>query len=456
MKTTHHSANHSPAIDRRTFLAGLAATAALPALALPSGAKALPTNPDVVIVGSGASGIAAAHMLAQRGISFVVLEAKSRIGGRAFTDTATFGVPYDQGAAWIYQAAHNPLTPIANRGGYSLQAHDDVAERLFVGTSPASYTESAAYKEAWYEVSAALRGIGHSGQDVAAAARLPVNLPWTNVVKSWLGPMDMGMDIDSFSAVDWWNLDYKTPSLLIREGLGKVIADIGAEIPVQTSTPATTIRWGGADGVTVETPSGTIKAKACIVTVSTGVLAAESIRFDPALPTTTLQAIDDLPMSLLAKIALQFDDCSCFTVNENEWLSYTADSNQLAYFLSKPFGQHLMVGFVGGRFAWDLTAAGEAAAVDFALGELRRIFGPDVDRQFVRGHFTGWGSDGDVRGAFAVAKPGRHKARDMLANTISDRLFFAGEALAGGMATTVGGAFVNGRQVAAEVARQIS
>jgi len=102
------------------------------------------------------------------------------------------------------------------------------------------------------------------------------------------------------------------------------------------------------------------------------------------------------------------------------------------------------------------TAAGEKAAVDFALGELRSLFGPDVDRSFVAGRFTGWGSDANVRGAYAVAKPGGQKAREQLAQSHGDRLFFAGEALAGGMATTVGGAFMNGRQVADIVAREIA
>jgi monoamine oxidase len=450
------SAIGSTNVDRRKFLAGLTASAALPALMLPSAARSMPTNPDVVIVGAGAAGIAAAHLLAQRGISFVVVEAKDWIGGRAFTETASFGVPFDHGASWIYQADHNPLTPMAHRAGFGLIPHDDAKERLFVGSTPASYYENAAYQETWYEVETTLRAIAHSGQDVAAASRLPANLPWSDVVKTWLGPIDMGMEIESFSAADWWSLDMATPSLLVCEGVGSVVSSIGKDIPVQTSTPVTTIKWGGAEGVTVETPAGTIQAKAVIVTVSTGVLAAESIQFDPPLPTETVRAIDNLPMGLLAKVGLQFDGSTNFGMRANEWLSYTCDCSQLSYFLSWPCDTNMMVGFVGGKFAWDLTKAGEKAAVDFALGELRRIFGPEVDRSFVAGRFTGWGTDANVRGAYAVAKPGGHKAREQLARSHGDRLFFAGEALAGGMATTVGGAFVNGRQVADIVAREIA
>ena len=258
-----------------------------------------------------------------------------------------------------------------------------------------------------------MRAIAHSGQDVAAANRLPVNLPWTDVVKTWLGPIDMGMEIENFSAADWWTLDMSTPSLLVCEGVGSVVSSIGKDIPVQTSTPVTTIKWGGAEGVTVETPAGTIQAKAVIVTVSTGVLAAESIQFDPPLPTETVtrdrQSADGPAGKDRPAIRRQHQ----FRHAPERMARATPGyCSQLSYFLSWPCDTNMMVGFVGGSFAWDLTAAGERAAVDFALGELRRIFGPEVDRSFVAGRFTGWGTDANVRGAYAVAKPGGHTARE--------------------------------------------
>ena len=58
-------------------------------------------DPDVVIIGAGAAGIAAAQILINGGRRVQVIEAAARIGGRCFTDTATFGVPFDRGAAWL-------------------------------------------------------------------------------------------------------------------------------------------------------------------------------------------------------------------------------------------------------------------------------------------------------------------------------------------------------------------
>ena len=57
---------------------------------------------DVVVVGAGVSGLAAAKQLSRAGYNVVVLEARSRIGGRVWTDTVKFGSPVEMGAQWIH------------------------------------------------------------------------------------------------------------------------------------------------------------------------------------------------------------------------------------------------------------------------------------------------------------------------------------------------------------------
>lgn len=435
----------SYAPTRRRFLATLLAGATLPAWA-----RAQPANPDVVIIGAGAAGLAAAHALAAAGLTFVVIEAKARIGGRAFTDTKSFGLPFDHGCSWLHQSDRNPFTAIARAEGFTLLPHDDGGEAIFVGDRRANSEEEAAYGAAWDGVIGAMSKLGRRGEDVAPAPHLPVAPPWSHVGNSWIGPLSMGVDVDSFSARDWWNLEETEPNLMIREGYGTLVARYGADLPVRLATPATAVRWGG-QGVEVETPSGAIAARACILTVSTGVLAAEGIRFDPSLPATKRDAIAGLPMGLLAKIALQFRGTR-FGLTPNDWLSYAATDERLVYFLTWPFDMDLMIGFVGGRFGWELSAAvraeGEAAAIDFARGELRKIFGAEVDAHFVTGRFTHWANDPDVRGGYAYQRPCAAGARAALAVPLADRLFFAGEATAGGMAMTCGGAFLSGERAA--------
>ena len=70
---------------------------------------------DVVIVGAGAAGIAAARRIAAAGRRYVVIEATDHIGGRCVTDTKSFGVPFDRGAHWIYLPDSNPVTKLTPR-----------------------------------------------------------------------------------------------------------------------------------------------------------------------------------------------------------------------------------------------------------------------------------------------------------------------------------------------------
>ncbi len=74
---------------------------------------------DVAIVGAGAAGLGAAKALQAAGKTFVVLEAMNRSGGRAWTDTETFGVPVDWGCHWLHSASINPMRAFADELGVS-------------------------------------------------------------------------------------------------------------------------------------------------------------------------------------------------------------------------------------------------------------------------------------------------------------------------------------------------
>jgi monoamine oxidase len=122
------------------------------------------------------------------------------------------------------------------------------------------------------------------------------------------------------------------------------------------------------------------------------------------------------------------------------------------YFLAFPFDLDLMVGFVGGDFAWEMEAAGRAAAVDFVTDRLVDMFGSEARKAVTHGTMTNWGAERHVRGAYAAARPGKAHARDILGEPVGERIWFAGEALAGGLKQTAAGARLSGEAVAGKVA----
>ncbi len=435
--------------SRRTVLAAMLAAGAGSAVR-----AALPSDPDVVVVGAGAAGLAAARTLMAAGKSVVLLEAADRIGGRAYTESARLGLPFDHGCAWLQGPADLAITELARQRGYTLLDHSDPSEAVYVGDRRASIAERRTYWSAYGEIEEALEDA--DGRDLPAASVIPEGLDWTGTVQSWIGPMDHGVDFADLSTEDFNAFAEYDTDYLVEEGLGTLVVEAGQGLPFRLSTPVTGIDWSG-EAVAVETPAGTLKAQACIVTVSTGVLRAGAIRFTPALPEATGEAIHALPMGLLTKIALKTDGAS-LGLSENAWLTYKVGAEMPAeacFFLTRPFGQPLLVGFVGGAFGWELSREGEAAAIDFATGELVAMLGSGARKHLTGGLMTDWATNPLTRGAYASAVPGHHAARAALAQPVGGRVFFAGEAVGGSYMQLCSGAWLSGEATARAVAATI-
>lgn len=99
-------------ITRRDLLAGSAAMALSP-IASRAFAAPLPRDAEIVVIGAGAAGIAAARRIAAAGRKVIVIEATPAIGGRCVTDSAAFDVPFDRGARWLYNPDSSPIAKLA-------------------------------------------------------------------------------------------------------------------------------------------------------------------------------------------------------------------------------------------------------------------------------------------------------------------------------------------------------
>ena len=153
-------------LTRRRFLAGSAASTAFARTsAIAAQAKG---DFDVAIIGAGAAGIAAARRLAGAGARIVVIEASSRVGGRCFTDTAMFGVPFDQGAHWIHVPDLNPVIPLAMKSGFDIYSAA-VEQRVRIARRYARTGEMEDYLTATVRANRSIGEASRGRQDVSCA-----------------------------------------------------------------------------------------------------------------------------------------------------------------------------------------------------------------------------------------------------------------------------------------------
>jgi monoamine oxidase len=415
------------------------------------------SQPDVVVVGAGAAGMAAARTLIEAGFDVTVIEADTRIGGRVHTDTSIFGIPYDVGAHWLHVGHLNPFVRYGQENGFDVyEAPGD--EALYVGNREATDEDYAAYEKALSAAYRAISRAGREGRDVSAASVVPDGGEWSDLVQMVIGPWSMGKDFDDFSTADWWSGE-DGADWYCREGYGTLWAHSARGIPVELSTRATEIDWGG-QGVRVHTERGVLAARACIVTVSTGVLASGGLRFKPALSTVKQESFHGISMGLYNHIAFQFRR-NIFGTGGDGYLVYKlpasgGESPKGFGMLTNIGGTNLSFGDVGGGLAWSLEDEGADGALSFGLEELRKIFGSDVDTEFVKGHVTTWGRNSFTLGSYASAEPGAYRLRAELRAPVGERVWFAGEACSPDLWAMVAGAHTSGIQAAKDVARTLS
>jgi monoamine oxidase len=411
----------------------------------------------VVVVGAGAAGLSAALHLRRHGVPVVLLEASDRVGGRAYTACpALLGhAAFDHGASWLHAAQRNPLTSFAHPGEDTLTNSDEArSERLFVAGRPADAGEQAAYDAAWDRLDEAVAPALAADQEDCSLAEAMAPMrddPWAATVAGWEGAIIAAADADVLSLRDWRQNRLDGPNLTVRGGLGAFVARRLAT-DVELNTPVTAIAWDGAAGVRVETARGTVRAAACIVTVSTGVLASGAIRFTPALPHPVQAAIAGLPMGLLSKVALPAAGPDRLGLPPDTGVvRQMAEGRANMAFIAWPGGAGHVIGFVGGRAAWALTGD-PAAAEALARDELRAMLG-GAARLGDGAVATGWARDPFALGAYAYAPPGQAGMRGVLEAAFpAERLLFAGEACrTDGLAGTAGGAFASGKDAAARL-----
>jgi monoamine oxidase len=440
-------------MTRRDFLSVSAAFAVAPALGAGALGAPLPREADIVVIGAGAAGIAAARRIMAANRKVIVVEAAGQIGGRCLTDTTTFDVPFDRGARWMHNPDTNPMIKLARNAGLDIAAAP-LGQKFRIGRRNARAGETEEFLAALVRANRAIDDASRGKADIPCASALPKDLgDWAGTAEFVLGANAIGKDLRDVSVIDKVRAPERNSApIACRQGLGTLIARLGEQVPLALSTPANHISWSGRD-VAVETPAGKIAARAAIITVSSNVLAAGNIKFTPDIPKRQLEAAAKLGLGSYDRIALQLPG-NPLGLARDDVIIEQSNSTRTALLFANMGGSSLCSIEVAGSFGRDLSSQGEPAMVAFAVEWLSRLFGSDVAAAVKKSSTTRWNAAPFALGAMSVALPGGQPSRKILAEPIGC-MFLAGEASHETLWGTVDGAWESGERAAEAALRRI-
>jgi monoamine oxidase len=438
---------------------------------------------DVVIIGAGMAGLAAAGDLGRAGASACILEARDRIGGRVFTQRdPECDFPIELGAEFIHGKPREILNPLATAGAtlhevdgdnwcalegrltacnfFSdvdsiLRAMDDsLPDESFLAFLERAYGNPGAGKLQ----QAKRQAIGYvSGFNAADPAKVGVH---------WLvEEMRAEEKIQGDRAFRSQNGYEDLLSIFRRQ-----IADRGVEL--RTATVVQSVNWRrGCARVTVRSSQGsaTLDAPRVLVTLPLSLVKAPigqpgAIQFIPALPQQKIAALDHLEMGKAIRLVLRFRErfwesirpspptrrnlsSLAFLFSGDEWFP--------TWWTTMPKKAPIITGWAPFRSAERLSGQSESFIVERSLETLSDLFGPrplELQSLLQAAYFHDWQQDPFSLGAYSYGKVGADGAQHALAAPLNNTLFFAGEATdTSGHNGTVHGAIASGHRAAAQI-----
>ena len=399
---------------------------------------------EVVVIGGGSAGIAATRRLCDASIRCLLIEARPRLGGRAWTVMGA-GFPLDVGCGWLHSGDRNPWTTVAQQEGFTIDKTPPPWMRPPLEVSFPRQDHSN-YRHALGKYYERLKEAAQHDGDAPASTLIDPNDRWSGMIGA-ISTYVSGAELERVSIKDLDRYADTGINWRVVEGLGATIARYGANLPVMLDCPVHSVDHRGKR-LRVETGNGVIEADQVIVAIPVALIAAERVVFTPALP-AKVEAARKLPLGVNDKLFMSLDNADEFDVGTR--LFGHTDRVATAGYHVRPFGRPLIEAYFGGRCAAELEANGDSAFFDFAASELAGLLGSDFKRRIKPLRVHRWGQDPFAMGAYSYAVPGYADCRQTLAEAVDNRLFFAGEACSRNDFSTAHGGFRTGVAAAEQI-----
>lgn len=425
---------------------------------------------DVVVIGAGAAGLAAAARLGRNGKAVCILEARERVGGRIFTVRPQgSAVPLELGAEFIHGESPSVFEHLrlakdvaidaaqtrfmARRPGQLKQAEDlfeVMKERLRRAPKPRTDLPFAEFLERHRRrLSPAVRSFATmlvEGYDAADPARASA----IEILKEWAGG----------SAAD-------APTFRPQRSYGALIDSLAAsldpaKVSMQLHSIVTEVRWQRGKVEVLATRHGEpveVRARQAIITLPLGVLqlpalAPGSVLFTPSLPHKPLSR---LLMGPVIKLVLCFSKPFWAEIEDGRHRDvaffHAREAPFPTFWNTLPVRSAVLTAWSGGPKALRLVARSTDEVLRPALASLAELFGKgrNYRKLLEAAYWHDWQSDPYSCGAYSYAGVGGGPARKQLGRPLEQTLFFAGEALDTEESSSVGGALNTGQQAAQQL-----
>lgn len=410
------------------------------------------TTYDVIVIGAGVAGLAAARRLHDAGRHVLVCEARDRIGGRVWSDASDpncaieLGAEYihgDEVSTWQFVRQLGLATTIAGRwDGRRIWYNDTLHDALTLFAADTSLPPLTTIEE---------QILAYQGPDMSFAQWLDEN-DYQGLARHLA---DIRLAHSAATTPELASIHAMQADILQGEHLGgndhhivggyaPIIENLAQSLPMRLQSVVTAIGDDGDNCHVILADGAVLTTKRVIVTIPLALLKTGSVAFAPPLPAAKLHAIRQIDMHGGIKIALRFrerfwdETASFFSLVDPAPVWWTA----------APAAPYLMGFFTGPRAA---HIGAMSDPLETCLDLLTTVFGDVVRAQLVGWRMINWSVDPWSLGAYSSVPVGAHGLRPALAAP-HGRIHFAGEATAvDGHAASVHGAISSGWRAVAEI-----
>jgi monoamine oxidase len=391
----------------------------------------------VLIIGAGAAGLHAGYLLQSKGIDFEILEASSRYGGRLGRLDGFADYPIDTGAQWLHgkksalgELIESDGIQIAlNDSEYTYWFEDQLVKNLpqdpFIfereNLPDLSFLDYAHDQGLSTDYDAIIEGI--AGDQGAAASRISAYWNYAEEENWSSGDEDYKFEETFFDVID---KAYAQP----------ILDKITTQFQVES------IDYSGESIVVTDAKGAQKIADRLIITVPITILQKQLIGFSPSLPAEKVNAFQKIGMDAGMKVFLKFqskfyDDA---ILGGTTCAAYEIDTP------GKITNEHVLLAFVMGTQAEKLSALSSDELITQALiQELDAMYEGKASFNFISSSVHNWTTHPYIQGAYSYSTVGMGNARQTAAQSVDNKLFFAGEAMnLNGHHQTVHGALETG------------